>query len=157
MSETRFDEQWPLTLENVAYDLAYYGTSDETERRIVKVLSQLPEQVVEFVLDKCVFLSIGHASLGQVLPARIIEKYFGESVKDRWIVLLEEEPKAESGKLYSETDAQSIVAHEVAHAWLRHDAFAEETAERELQLETEAAELTAKWGFKGKGSSAPPT
>ena len=46
-------------------------------------------------------------------------------------------------------DAPSIVAHEIAHAWLRHDRLSLDVTS---ECEGEAAALTLEWGFDGLGT-----
>lgn len=61
---------------------------------------------------------------------------------NRWIIVLTEELPT--------NDAHGIIAHEIAHAWLRHDRFADHPED----CETKAANLTREWGFTGKGADA---
>jgi hypothetical protein len=74
--------------------------------------------------------------------------------KWRTIVLLNYE-------IASDDDVDSIIAHEIAHAYLGHDQMTlGEVEDREidgrtvpvLKLEYEAYELTRTWGFKGSGA-----
>ena len=137
-----------MSLDEIAYYLAYYGESQELEALIVSVLNHLPAAVRDFALDRCRFSSVGSTTYGMVLPGRIGRQdtdYTNvppdESLEDDpWFILLLEDLPAE--------DAPGIVAHEIAHAWLGHDRLGFNPDDSE----TVAANLTAAWGFTGLGA-----
>ena len=47
------------------------------------------------------------------------------------------------------TDSESLIAHEIAHAYLGHA----KTKSKSKNIEAEAEELRKKWGFKKKKSA----
>ena len=86
----------------------------------------MPADARQFALDHCIFVSVGSSSPAQVLPPT-----------DRWTVLLEEgQPSV----------TESVVAHEVAHAWLGHEGQNTDEQERD------ARSLARSWGFTGLGA-----
>ena len=127
--------------EQTAYDLAYYGEDPITERLIVEAISRLPERVAEFALDRCRFLSVGLVTLGMAMPGKVCSHPFERRTRNMWLILLAEGLPDE--------DAHSIVAHEIAHAWLGHDRL---SVELPTECERDAATLTYEWGFTGKGA-----
>ena len=58
-----------------------------------------------------------------------------------WLILLEEN--------LTEKDARSIIAHEIAHAWLGHNRLAADT---DASVEIEAVRQVKQWGFTGLGA-----
>ena len=125
--------------EHIAYDLMYYGEDVELQSRIVKVLARLPDEVVAFVLDRCAFLSTGRVTLGMVLPGRLGVHHIEKRSRNCWLILLDENISTDD----------SIIVHEIAHAWLRHDKL---SADDQETWEKDAAILTKSWGFEGRGS-----
>jgi hypothetical protein len=113
-------------------NLARYLSNDSgTHSALVRALSRLPDDALEFVVDKCAFFSIGGGSNGQCLPSR----FTGEA---EWLILIDNDAP----------DLETVIAHEVAHAYLGHgleDATKEET-------EKQAREQVRAWGFTGKGA-----
>ena len=81
-------------------------------------------------------MSAGGATLGTVIP--------GKRLANFWLIFLADDLPF--------IDTPGIVAHEIAHAWLGHDKL---SAEFTAVVETDAANLTASWGFPGRG--ADPT
>ncbi len=116
-----------MTKEEIAYDLKYYGYSKNLYINIVETIYRLPADVQEYVLDNCVFLGVGDTTIGTVLH--------GKYIKGNWIV-----------NLLESVDKCSI-AHEIAHAFLEHDRLSPPN-----DCEQRACELTAQWGFSGKGA-----
>ena len=102
---------------------------------IVYTVMKLPNHVREYIYEECHFLSVGVTCWGMVMPKL-----------DGWLILLEERIVKE----FDEGNAMSIVAHEIAHAWLKHDR-ADSTIDE--QCEKEAAEKTKEWGFEGLGTN----
>jgi hypothetical protein len=97
--------------EQIAYNLAFYGEDAETRSSIIRVLYQLPEDVVIFALDRCSFVSVGKAASGMVLPGKIGVHSQKKRSRNCWLIILDERS----------TDDESVIAHEIAHAWLGHD------------------------------------
>jgi hypothetical protein len=128
-----WDDLWPNRLEGIAYDLqTYHGHDEETRQRILKTIARLPDKVARFALKRCVYFSAGRANHGMVLPPRALER-------GRWVVILTEN--------MPERSSESIIAHEIAHAWLKHDAFAFDI--NAAEVEVAAAQLAHEWGFTG--------
>jgi hypothetical protein len=125
--------------EQIIDNLAFYGEDAETRLRIIRVLYQLPEDVISFVLDRCSFLSVGRTTSGMVLPGKIGVHAQEKRSRNCWLILLDER----------EIDDESVIAHEIAHAWLGHDRISAYDTEI---WEIDAANLTKSWGFEGRGS-----
>jgi hypothetical protein len=125
-------------LERIAYDLsAGLDVSTELEGCIVRVLAGLPKRVAEYAIKRCIFLEA--MPYGQVLPGRIVTVRSGG--KPRWIVLFSHRLPAKH--------ADGIIAHEIAHAWCRHDRYAMDIT---AECEVEASNLAGTWGFDGMGA-----
>lgn len=92
-------------------------------------LGRLPADVLEFALEKCAF-----ASVGSEVPAQVIRP------TDRWLVLL-----SEYGYEGQPAVSETVVAHEIAHAWLGHE-------ESDDDKEREVRALVRSWGFTGHGA-----
>jgi hypothetical protein len=111
---------WPTLEEQIFYDLAYHGDDRETELAIVRVLARLPEEVRAFALERCRFLSVGRDTWGMVLPGRVGVDTFTKRTRNIRVVLLDKQPPKSH-------PLEPTIAHEVAHAWLRHDRLAVDT------------------------------
>jgi hypothetical protein len=127
-------------IEEVHARAHYFGESILAERAVVRALARLPEDAREFALDHCRFISVGHA-LGFYLPAQVALDLATESTDGVWLVFLGdgEEPD----------DAESIVAHEVAHLWLGHPPTVD--SREWLGNDRAVCDLARSWGFIGKG------
>ena len=90
--------------------------------RLLNTLARLPEEVYRFTLENVSF----HAGQSQTLEVK-------ELTKSCMIIL-------------KRTDSESLIAHEIAHAYLGHA----ETKGRTKNIEAEAEELRKNWGFKKK-------
>jgi len=90
--------------------------------RLVNTLTRLPEEVYRFTLENISF----HAGQSQTLEVK-------ELTKSCMIIL-------------KRTDSESLIAHEIAHAYLGHA----RSKSRTENIEIEAEELRKKWGFKKK-------
>lgn len=110
-------------------NLARYvsGSDAELHGAIIRAIARLPREVAEWVVDKCVFFSVGRMIHGQCLPARFI-------AGAEWIITLDEEFP----------DAESLVGHEIAHAWLRHS-IGDLTSDD--VVEEQARKQARGWGF----------
>jgi len=122
-------------------EIAYHGESEQTQALLAKAVSRLPEDVAGFALERCCFVSIGGNFLGLTLPGRLGEDNEGQSA-NFWIIVLDDcQPRDEM---------QATIAHEIAHAWLRHDRYGED--DLTVDCEVQAAELARDWGFTGTGA-----
>ena len=90
--------------------------------RLVNTLARLPEEVYRFTLENVSF----HAGQSQTLEVK-------ELTKPCMIIL-------------KRTDSESLIAHEIAHAYLGHA----KTKSRPKNIEAEAEALRKNWGFKKK-------
>lgn len=129
-----------MNLNDIRYKLHYYGDDGSLESTIVAVIAKLPPDVQEFVGDRCRFLSVGRVCWGMTMRQMICE-IDAKEVEDKWLILLEEQTPAEQ--------IESVVAHEIAHAWLGHDRYDPDLLP---ECEVEAALLTREWGFEGWGA-----
>lgn len=123
-------------------DAPYHGESDEIRRFLALVLLRLPERIREFAIERCAVLSVGHNAYGITWPARIAKKW-RVGINRRWLILLTEN--------LPPGDEESIIAHEIAHAYLGHDRGSPDLPQ---DCEEQACNLVAKWGFSGKGADA---
>lgn len=123
-------------LETIAYRLALYGC-DAIRPEIVRAVSRVPEEVQTFAAERCAFLALPDGLDGAVWPGRIATHFHGSDA-DAWIVLLDSPLPEDAG--------EAVVAHELAHAFLRHDKLGQGDA---AEIERQAAELARAWGFTG--------
>lgn len=122
-------------------DLFYGGEDMEMLAWIQSTLSKLPEEVAVFAIDQCRFISVGKGAAGLTLPGRIgVDN--AESPLNVWIIVLDENISSEH--------MESVIAHEIAHAWLGHDRIGDIPDDGEIV----AANLTKEWGFTGHGADA---
>ena len=154
-----------MDIETLHYRIADYCDNVEVHSQLLRTVERLPDDVQEFVCQRCVFLAL--ADHGMVLPGRVacadlaetaemIQEAprnaslseLGDYVQDyertahKWIVLLQGTP----------SDDESIPAHEIAHAYLGHDRLAIYGPDKSIEVETQACELTRSWGFQGLGT-----
>lgn len=138
-------------LELINDRLAYFGDHAPLQQTIVETIARLPDEVAEFALERCRFISVGESLFGVVLPGRIgVDHYRGRPAghysealpADNWIIVLAD-PLPDEG-------AHSIVAHEIAHAWRGDDRLGNPPDD----CEEATARLTAEWGFSGLGADA---
>jgi hypothetical protein len=118
-----------------ANSVRYFSFQPETKEALVRVLSRVPRDALEFAIHKCVFLSSGGKEIGlngQCLPTRFI----GEA---DWLILIYDDAP----------DIETVIAHELAHAYLGHS-LGEPMSDEET--EAQAREQTRAWGFTGKGA-----
>ena len=88
--------------------------------RLLNTLSRLPEEVYQFTLQKISF----HAGQSQTVQV--------DEIKKPYMIILKR------------TDSESLIAHEIAHAYLSH----KKAKNRSEDQEAQADELRKKWGFK---------
>ncbi len=132
-----------MTVEEAAYHLAYHGEDEIMRRVIAETITRLPEEAAAFALDRCYFASVGRTCYGMTLPGRVGRHGIEKRTHNMWFILLDERLPAE--------DAHGLVAHEIAHALLKHDRLSSECPD---DCETQAAKLTRQWDFSGKGADA---
>jgi hypothetical protein len=89
--------------------------------RLLNTLSRLPEDVYQFTVHKISF----HAGQSQTVQV--------EEIRKPYMIILKR------------TDSESLIAHEIAHAYLSFT-----KAKSKSDQETQADELRKKWGFKKK-------
>ena len=88
-------------------------------KRLLNTLARLPEEVYQFTLQKISF----HAGQSQTIE-----------IKKPYKIILKR------------TDSESLIAHEIAHAYLNYT----KTKYKSNDQEAEADELRKKWGFRKK-------
>ena len=125
-------------LDEIQGNLMYWGEDPDLSARIVGVMSQLPDRVAAFALERCGFVSVGRASLGITLPGRI-GVHNGRS-RNVWIIVLDEK--------MSPKDVNGVIAHEIAHAWRGDDRLG--MTPKDCEVKT--AQLVKEWGFTGIGA-----
>jgi hypothetical protein len=112
------------------------------EDTIRRTLARLPVGIRDFALDRCIFASVGSERAAQVLPP-----------SDRWLVLFTDEPSV----------AESVIAHEIAYAWLGHlgpgSGINDDAQERHMRAlvadDRHVRALVRSWGFSGFGADEP--
>jgi len=85
-------------------------------------LARLPEEVYQFTLQKISF----HAGQSQTIQV--------EEINKPYMIILKR------------TDSESLISHEIAHAYLNYT----KTKNKSNDQEAEADSLRKKWGFKKK-------
>ena len=90
--------------------------------RLLNTLARLPEEVYQFTLQKISF----HAGQSQTVQI--------EEMNKPYMIILKR------------TDSESLIAHEIAHAYLSYT----KAKSRSVDQEEQADELRKKWGFKKK-------
>ncbi len=90
--------------------------------RLLNTLARLPEEVYQFTLRKISF----HAGQSQTIQV--------EEINKPYMIILKR------------TDSESLIAHEIAHAYLSYTQAQGSSEDQEAQ----ADELRKKWGFKKK-------
>ncbi len=89
-------------------------------KKLLNTLTRLPEDVYQFTLKEISF----HAGQSQTIQVQ-------EMTKPYMIIL-------------KRTDSESLIAHEIAHAYLNYA----KTKNNSYDQEAEAEDLRKKWGFK---------
>lgn len=146
----------------------YCGNDADIEQLIIQTLARLPEEVQEFVCTRCRFLSIGGSANAVVLNGNMLfppPLHFPEGIK--WAIeqgrieeLLSNPPKLillseHIVDNYEREDIVSIIAHEIAHAYLGHEPrHVGSEVNLPAKREVEACELARQWGFSGMGTDA---
>lgn len=147
----------------------YWGYDPDIEQSIFQCVALLPKEVQEFAIDRCRFLSIGGSANAAVFNGSLLfppPLHLPEGI--RWAIdqgrieeLLSNPPmlillSEHIVDKYEREDIVSIIAHEIAPAYLGHKPChlkldeVHIAAEREVQ----ACELASSWGFSGRGTDA---
>ena len=130
----------PLDIRQIYEEVAYYGENPLMQGLIAATIARLPRDVSVFALDRCRFVSVGVGASGITLPGRIGVHGVEHRSRNCWIIVLDDR--------VAHDQIQSMIGHEIAHAWLGHDRLGETPEDCERQ----AALLTGKWGFVGDGA-----
>ena len=126
-------EKWENSPEGVAYWLGDLPVPEAVESVIISTVHQLPGQVREFVYCECCFSCVAPRG-GQTC--------YLQKARQPWLILLGQELQDES-----------VLAHQIAHAWLGHRYDPGLAELRATQQEEDAAcDLTREWGFGGCGA-----
>jgi hypothetical protein len=126
--------KWECSLEGVAYWLGDLPVSESLEETIIKAVHRLPTETREFVYDNCRFTSTAYGG---------VRIHHVSQASHPWLITLHE----------GHVD-ESLIIHEIAHAWLGHEygpQFGELRVTR--QDEEAACDLTRQWGFAGAGAA----
>lgn len=118
------------------FDFALWD-ADVDGSQIGSTVSLLGETVTEGLF------TVGVAIWGITLPGRLGVHAVDHKTRNMWLVVLQK------GENLSDEDADSIIAHEIAHAWLRHDRYRMDIG---IEGEAQAANQTRDWGFSGIGT-----
>jgi hypothetical protein len=137
-----------LSFDHVAYELRYFGDDQEIYQALVATIMRLPQDVAEFVLERCSFVSVGGETWAQTMPVWALVRDLESIPENVWVITLSEKLSAE--------DLHSIIAHEIAHAWLKHGEWLKhgKTIYKPPDAESQAANQARDWGFTGKGADA---
>lgn len=103
---------------------------------IVNLLTYIPAEVVDYLMQHCLVISTWQNCDGQYFPSKLLRK------KD--IILLSEHLLDGD-----EDERDKTILHEFAHCWLRHQSPVLKdgmTGEEILRQEDEADELAYRWG-----------
>lgn len=133
--------EWEHSLDGIWYSLSsgMCVTSDDLMRLVTQALMRIPDEVREFVYETCRFTAICNTTV-----YRNIKEYRNYS----WHIFL-------SGDYIDDDDYQSIIARQIAHAYLGHNkkgGYMSPEIEEALKYEREACALVKKWGFVGSGA-----
>jgi hypothetical protein len=103
------------------------------KRKIIKTLQQIPQNIYNFVLENVQF----EEAMDCCLPIPEIKKTF--------LVLVQKDASI------------CKIAHEIAHAYLKHPAYTNISIEKAKEFEKQAIELAEKWlGCNSEDSYQPP-
>ena len=75
------------------------------------------------------------------LPGRISSHRIDRRTRNMWLVILNERTP--------DDEIDGTIAHEIAHAWLKHDQLSIDIPDT---CKVDAALLAGAWGFTGKGT-----
>ena len=108
------------TFEQVSRELNL-KLNPELNMKIINIVRKLPDEVYEYVVRNVQF----EKAMDCCLPIPEIRKNF--------LVLLEEEA------------SEAKIAHEIAHAYLKHPAYTNISVEQAEKFELEASRLSSEW------------
>jgi hypothetical protein len=108
------------TFEQVSRELKL-DLNPELNMKIINTVKKLPDEVYEYVVRNVQF----EKAMDCCLPIPEIEKNF--------LVLLNEDA------------SEARIAHEIAHAYLKHPAYTNISVEQAEKFEKEAKVLSSKW------------
>jgi Zn-dependent peptidase ImmA (M78 family) len=111
------------TDDEVWYDLTQYDITDNFRFALLPVLKKIPEEAYDYTIENVYFVW-GNS---QMIPLIEITKY-----SKKQIIIIE--PK--------DLKDEFTIAHEIAHAFLKHKPFTTKN------IEMEADKLAEEWGFK---------
>jgi hypothetical protein len=124
-------------LHEIQADLVYLGDDDATRRAIVSALVRLPDEVRNYVLWRCRFLSVGGDTTGYVVSGAVGTDPSTAQADDIWLIVLSD----------AADDLESVVASQVARAWLRRCEHAHSDGDDQGANEQAAEALSREWGF----------
>jgi hypothetical protein len=160
-----------LDLLSESISTLYWGYDPDIEQSIFQCVALLPKEVQEFAIDRCRFFSVGGSVNAAVLNGNILlPPLLNLPEGIRWAIeqgrieeLLSNPPmlillSEHIVDKYEREDIVSIIAHEIAHAYLGHasrsHSLKADEAHRAAEMEVEACELASSWGFSGRGTDA---
>jgi Zn-dependent peptidase ImmA (M78 family) len=114
------------TDDEVWYDLTEYDMTDNLRFALLRVLKKIPEEVYDYVIENVYFTE----GFSRMIPLNELKK-----IRKKQIVIIE--PK--------DLKDEFTIAHEIAHAFLKHKLF---TTTKNIEMEMEADKLAEEWGFK---------
>ncbi len=132
--ETRTEHRkWEDSLDGVAYWLGDLPVPESLESMIIRAVHRLPSAAREFVYYNCQFAS----SEDGVVRMRHVPQ-----ARQPWLITV--------GARHVD---ESLIIHEIAHAWLGHEWDPQRGELRITQQDEEVAcDLTRQWGFEGEGT-----
>ena len=129
------DEAWY----DVSGPAIFAGDDDQLRLALASVLVRLPKRIRHFVQRRCQILSIGRGARAITWPASIVDK------RVKWLIVMSETA------FRSQRQRESLIAHEIAHAWLKHNRLDPDIA---LDVEEDADKQAVAWGFSRSYSPA---
>jgi len=125
--------KWEDSLEGVAYWLGDLSVPESVETVVIKAVHRLPSAAREFIYYSCQFAMSDESG---------VRMRHVPQARQPWLITLGE----------GHVD-ESVIIHEIAHAWLGH-AYDPELGEWRVSPRDEqvACDLTRQWGFAGSGN-----
>lgn len=127
-----------MTIEEALYELGQDWLPDDLQVVICKTIIRLPLDVQDFALRRCTYISYDNQTHGQCFPASTFTHLTrgGRTMRNHWVIMLH-------GSVAKRKNGQFTVAHEIAHACLKHPILC-----ADLLGEEKADLLVESWGFK---------
>ena len=120
------------TIEQISKELNL-NLDTKLKIKIIKTLQKLPKDIYNFVIENIQF----EEAMDCCLPVPEIKKSF--------LVLVQKEASI------------CKIAHEIAHAYLKHPAYTNISVQKAKEFEKQAIELAEKWlGCASENSYQPP-